>query len=240
MDQGAGPSSGAAPGSPAANGLPDGKPAAKAAPEKTPKQGQQAEEGAAGEGRVQGTGKRGNLTETESRATGWSAFCKHVTGSLHVLDMCGHRPSVNNFSLCMCLPEKPGRLVFRCFERVEDRDWGLLLPAGKVSLKMLMVYVNAMGGKLRFTILMSWFLLVELCRVGATVWLSYWTGIADSSGAHTCPQNCLCSFAWTGAADLPGLALPIALLRMCCCLCLCRSCVTCGMAHFDKDHVFTL
>ena len=47
---------------------------------------------------------------------------------------------------------------------------------------MLMVYVNAMGGKLRFTILMSWFLLVELCRVGATVWLSYWTGIADKPG----------------------------------------------------------
>lgn len=47
---------------------------------------------------------------------------------------------------------------------------------------MLMVYVNAMGGKLRFSILMSWFLLVELCRVGATVWLSYWTGISDKPG----------------------------------------------------------
>lgn len=70
VDQGAGPSSGAASGSPATNGLPNGKSAATAAPEKTPKQGQQAEEGAAGEGRVQGTGKRGNLTETESRATG--------------------------------------------------------------------------------------------------------------------------------------------------------------------------
>ena len=59
-----------------------------------------------------------------------------------------------------------------------------MLHAGKVSLKMLMVYVNAMGGKLRFSILMSWFLLVELCRVGATVWLSYWTGIADNPGEH--------------------------------------------------------
>lgn len=49
---------------------------------------------------------------------------------------------------------------------------------------MLMVYVDAMGGKLRFTILMSWFLLVELCRVGATVWLSYWTGIVDNPGAQ--------------------------------------------------------
>ena len=61
------------------------------------------------------------------------------------------------------------------------------VSAGKVSLKMLMVYVNAMGGKLRFTILMSWFLLVELCRVGATVWLSYWTGIADNPGAFAPP-----------------------------------------------------
>lgn len=47
---------------------------------------------------------------------------------------------------------------------------------------MLMVYVNAMGGKLRFGILLSWFVLVELCRVGATVWLSYWTGNADKPG----------------------------------------------------------
>ncbi|KAL0044905.1 hypothetical protein WJX82_001780 [Trebouxia sp. C0006] len=53
---------------------------------------------------------------------------------------------------------------------------------GKVSFKMLMVYVNAMGGKFKFLVLMSWFLLVELCRVGATVWLSYWTGITDRPG----------------------------------------------------------
>lgn len=82
VDQDAGPSSGAAPSSPAANGLPGGKSAAKAAPEKTPKQGQQAEEGAAGEGRVQGTGKRGNLTETESRATGWCALNQNRNGFL--------------------------------------------------------------------------------------------------------------------------------------------------------------
>ena len=49
---------------------------------------------------------------------------------------------------------------------------------------MLMVYVNAMGGKLRFGILLSWFVLVELCRVGATVWLSYWTGNADKPGMN--------------------------------------------------------
>ena len=47
---------------------------------------------------------------------------------------------------------------------------------------MLLVYVDAMGGKLRFGILLSWFLLVELCRVGGTVWLSYWTGNADRPG----------------------------------------------------------
>ena len=71
----------------------------------------------------------------------------------------------------------------------QDCHWRLFLTAGKVSFKMLMVYVDAMGGKLRFTILMSWFLLVELCRVGATVWLSYWTGIADSPGAHMYPYT---------------------------------------------------
>ena len=58
----------------------------------------------------------------------------------------------------------------------------LLCCTGKVSFKMLMVYVNAMGGKFKFLVLMSWFLLVELCRVGATVWLSYWTGITDRPG----------------------------------------------------------
>lgn len=82
----------------------------------------------------------------------------------------------------------PCNLVNKRFSFLEPDgaglSWRLLLHAGKVSFKMLMVYVDAMGGKLRFTILMSWFLLVELCRVGATVWLSYWTGIADSPGAH--------------------------------------------------------
>ena len=56
---------------------------------------------------------------------------------------------------------------------------------------MLMVYVNAMGGKFRFLVLMSWFLLVELCRVGATVWLSYWTGITDRPGRPCLPAPCI-------------------------------------------------
>ena len=65
------PSSGAASSSPAAaNGPTEGGSAAQEATKKTPKQGLQAEEGAAGEGRVQGTGKRGGLTETEGRSTG--------------------------------------------------------------------------------------------------------------------------------------------------------------------------
>ena len=66
---------------------------------------------------------------------------------------------------------------------INDVDW-YVRDAGKVSVKMLMVYVNAMGGKLRFSILMSWFLLVELCRVAATVWLSYWTGVSDKPGTR--------------------------------------------------------
>lgn len=82
VDEDAGPSSEAAPSSPAANGLGEGKSAAKVASEKTPKQGQQAEEAAAGEGRVQGTGKRGNLTETESRATGPSSSQEYVGVSM--------------------------------------------------------------------------------------------------------------------------------------------------------------
>ena len=65
LDQDAGPSSGAAPNGPASS-----KPASQEAQQKTPKQGQEAENGAAGEGRVQGTGKRGGLTETEGRSTG--------------------------------------------------------------------------------------------------------------------------------------------------------------------------
>lgn len=108
---------------------------------------------------------------------------------------------------------------------------GLLQPAGKVSVQMLMVYVNAMGGKLRFTILMSWFLLVELCRVGATVWLSYWTGIADKPGA------CVLQ---TTVFACAGPALLTTLLCMCSGICLCRSCVLNAYACFDKAHVFLL
>lgn len=39
-----------------------------------------------------------------------------------------------------------------------------------------------MGGKLRFSVLMLWFIIVEIARVGATVWLSYWTDSVDTPG----------------------------------------------------------
>ncbi|CAL8468910.1 g8451 [Coccomyxa elongata] len=53
---------------------------------------------------------------------------------------------------------------------------------GRISLKVLNFYINAMGGKLRFSILMSWFVIVEAARVSATVWLSYWTDTVDQPG----------------------------------------------------------
>ena len=57
-----------------------------------------------------------------------------------------------------------------------------LLRAGAVSFAVLNFYINAMGGKLKFSLLMSWFLLVEAARVGATVWLSHWTDTVDAPG----------------------------------------------------------
>lgn len=52
--------------------------AAERAPKATPK-GQQQENGAAGEGRVAGTGKQGNLTETEGRSTGTRLMCVAIS-----------------------------------------------------------------------------------------------------------------------------------------------------------------
>ena len=51
-----------------------------------------------------------------------------------------------------------------------------------MSLAVLSFYINAMGGKWKFGLLMSWFLLVEAARVGATVWLSHWTDTVDTPG----------------------------------------------------------
>ena len=56
-----------------------------------------------------------------------------------------------------------------------------------MSLKVLNFYISAMGGKWKFGLLMSWFLLVEAARVGATVWLSHWTDTVDSGDAPRGP-----------------------------------------------------
>lgn len=53
-----------------------------------------------------------------------------------------------------------------------------------MSWKVIQVYITAMGGLLRFGLLMTWFVLVELCRVGATVWLSYWTGVTEDGAGR--------------------------------------------------------
>ena len=61
-----------------------------------------------------------------------------------------------------------------------------------MSWEVIRVYITAMGGLLRFGLLMTWFVLVELCRVGATVWLSYWTGITESGAGHMELQQAAC------------------------------------------------
>ena len=53
-----------------------------------------------------------------------------------------------------------------------------------MSLGVIAAYVKAMGGWPTFLLLASWFILAEACRVGATVWLSHWTGVADMPGAQ--------------------------------------------------------
>ena len=64
--------------------------------------------------------------------------------------------------------------------------------AGRVSWKVIRVYITAMGGLLRFGVLMTWFVLVELCCVGATVWLSYWTGVTESGARYMELQEAAC------------------------------------------------
>jgi hypothetical protein len=54
--------------------------------------------------------------------------------------------------------------------------------AGRVSGAVLGVYVRAMGGPFRFTLLVLWFLATEAARVAATVWLSYWTSTTEDAG----------------------------------------------------------
>ena len=44
------------------------------------------------------------------------------------------------------------------------------------------MYIRAMGGYPIFLLLALWFIMCEAARVGATVWLSHWTGVADQPG----------------------------------------------------------
>lgn len=47
--------------------------------------------------------------------------------------------------------------------------------------------MKALGGIWGFGLLMSWYLLVEAARIGTTVWLSHWTGMADRKGGASHP-----------------------------------------------------
>jgi hypothetical protein len=58
-----------------------------------------------------------------------------------------------------------------------------MCAAGQVSWDVVKVYIKAMGGLPTFLVLVAGFLLAEAARVGATVWLSHWTGVADMPGA---------------------------------------------------------
>lgn len=72
-------------------------------------------------------------------------------------------------------------LIGRGF-RVTALNPGPWLPAGHVSLDVIKVYIRAMGGMPSFLLLAAWYLMCESARVGATVWLSHWTGVADQPG----------------------------------------------------------
>jgi len=78
-----------------------------------------------------------------------------------------------------------------------------------VSLGVIAAYVKAMGGWPTFLLLASWFILAEACRVGATVWLSHWTGVADMPGAHYEKHQ----LAWYALVDI-HLVLTNSLLRV--------------------------
>ena len=86
---------------------------------------------------------------------------------------------------------------------------------------MVSIYIAAMGGWPVFLALAAWFLMAEAARVGATVWLSHWTGVADMPGEEpsrdpfprlflqemTVPASSGASFRWpTGWASPTGLA----------------------------------
>ena len=67
---------------------------------------------------------------------------------------------------------------------MHGNDIPLPVRAGRLSLAVLRTYVGAMGGPFWFSVLMSWFVLVEAARVAATVWLSVWTDSVDDGSLH--------------------------------------------------------
>lgn len=60
---------------------------------------------------------------------------------------------------------------------------------GGVSWAVVKAYINALGGYPVVFMLFSIFILAELFRVGATVWLSIWTGM---HGAWGCRHKAAC------------------------------------------------
>jgi len=90
------------------------------------------------------------------------------------------------WAACVLLAQRPRTEITAAPARVartHPRRTAACLPAGQVSWSIISVYIRAMGGWHIFAALALWFLLAEVCRVGATVWLSHWTGVADMPGA---------------------------------------------------------
>lgn len=69
-----------------------------------------------------------------------------------------------------------------------------------MSGAVLAVYVRAMGGWLRFSVLIAWFLATEAARVAATVWLSEWT--SNTSDSTSSSHNALWYLAIYAAISL--------------------------------------
>ena len=58
----------------------------------------------------------------------------------------------------------------------------LIVSSGRISLGVVRVYIQAMGGWLSFAFLAIGLLSTEAARVAGTVWLSYWTNSTNSEG----------------------------------------------------------
>lgn len=148
-------------------------------------------------------GKDGQLTEKETRATGATCsfcciFCRRQPVSLNAAQACAAACIREEQSLLSCtlacpyhvmlavIPNRQMSCALCIYVQMSMQCHGcnreLSVHAGRISLKVLNFYINAMGGKLRFSILMSWFVVVEAARVSATVWLSYWTDTVDQPG----------------------------------------------------------